>query len=89
LSFDYTLPKFRAELAARAGSGADANYYTDKSYLTMDLAMDYKFNKDWQMYGRIYNLTNAAYAEQAGTYNGSSLYPMPSRYFVLGVQYLF
>jgi vitamin B12 transporter len=89
LSFDYTMPKFRAELAARAGSGADANYYTDKSYLTMDLAMDYKFNKDWQMYGRIYNLTNAAYAEQSGTYNGSSLYPMPSRYFVLGVQYLF
>lgn len=89
LGLDYNLSKFRAELTARGASGADATYYEDSAYLTMDLAFDYKFTKGWSLYGKIYNLTKTGYAEQWGTYNGSSMFPMPSRYFVLGAVYKF
>ena len=94
VSVDYTLPKFRAQLAARGGSGGDRSFlgnkaFADSSFFTMDLALDYQFTKGWSMYGKIYNLTNASYTELAGTENGSNLYPMPSRYFVIGAVYKF
>jgi len=98
LGLDYNLAKIQAGLRLRAATGGDTTLpngggtstsYANKSYLTMDLALNYKFNKDWTAYGKIYNLTNASYAEQSGVENGSNYYPMPGRYFVLGVQYLF
>ena len=97
LGLDYTLSKLKAGLRIRAAAGGDTNdnnsnwgsCFANKSYLTMDLALNYQFNKDWTVYGKIYNLTNAAYAEQSGVDSGTNMYPMPSRYFVVGLQYLF
>ena len=95
LGVDYTLARLQAGLRLRAATGGDTETtstwtaYANKAYLTMDLALNYKFNKDWTVYGKIYNLTNAAYAETSGSFFGSNAYPMSGRYFVLGVQYLF
>lgn len=90
LGVSYTTKKWDVNLMARAATGlAGGEYFNRSSYLTMDLAARYKINKDWEVFGKVYNLTNAAYATRALADKGLSAYPMPSRWFVLGVKYKF
>ena len=73
----------------------DSYGYTDKSYFTLDLGAQYKINKDVKVFIKGYNLTNARYQEYGGyAYNpvtwgvtSKAAYPMPSRSFIVGMEY--
>ena len=90
---------WNADVFLRAGSGADTvalnrgwgldNYYIDSSYVTLDAAVSYKATKDLAFYAKGYNLFNKAYAEYAGTTNGSYDRPAQGRRFIIGAEYSF
>ena len=81
--------QWKADLFLRAGSGASATKYVDSSYITLDMAVSYQAAKNLSFYAKGYNLTNEAYAEQGGVYNGSYSYPAQSRRFIVGAEYTF
>ena len=69
-------------------NGYDSYGYADKSYFTWDLGAQYKINKDVKVFIKGHNLTNARYQEYGGKYsNGEAKYPMPSRSFIVGMEY--
>ena len=81
--------KWNANANLRYGSGASQNSYLDSSYLTVDCAVTYEARKNLSLYIKGYNLFNEAYAELAGTTNGSYNYPAQSRRFIVGAEYKF
>ena len=81
--------QWNAELTLRAGSGADKSEFVDSNYMTLDMAVNYKASKDWTVFAKGYNLTNRAYAELAGVYDGVYSYPAQSRRFIVGAEYSF
>jgi vitamin B12 transporter len=95
----YHNAKWNVDLYGRGGSGADTvskvswgtttASYLDSHYFTLDLAAKYKINKKLGAYLNLYNITNAAYVEQAGASNGYYKYPMAGRRFMAGVTYTF
>ncbi len=88
---DYSKGKFDGSLDCRMGSGGDlANYYSSH-YFTMDLSMQYKPTKNYKIYLKGYNLTNASYAERGGLVPGTRAYayPMSGRAFYVGAEYSF
>ena len=104
LGINYHDGKWNANAWLRYGSGCDTSTvtsvdwmgnsvvygdYTDSNYLTVDVAVTYKATKDLSIYAKGYNLFNEAYAEQAGTTNGSYDYPAQSRRFIVGAEYKF
>lgn len=68
---------------------ADKRKHVDSKYFTMDLSVQYKVRKDYKIYLKGYNLTNAAYAESGGISNGKYSFPMPGRSFLVGMEYTF
>ena len=90
LGVRYHDEKWNADLTMRAGSGADTTKaYIDSCYVTLDMAASYKATKDWTFFAKGYNLTNRAYAENAGTKAGAYIYPAQSRRFIVGAEYSF
>lgn len=77
------------DLVAKGANGLSEASYGEPSYLTLDLNTRYKINKDVTAYLKLYNLTNAAYGEQAGVVNGQDSYPMAARSFLAGLEYKF
>ena len=77
------------KLFGRGASGADKSKYVDSKYLTLDLSLQYKVQKDYKIYAKAYNLTNASYAETGGVSNGKYSFPMPGRSFLIGMEYAF
>jgi len=63
--------------------------YVDERYLAVDMSVTYHATKDLSFYAKGYNLFNEAYAELAGTTNGSYDYPAQSRRFIVGAEYKF
>ena len=54
------------------------------------ILMDMLINPDAKVFIKGYNLTNARYQEYGGKYsNGEAKYPMPSRSFIVGMEYNF
>ena len=104
LGINYHEGKWDVNAWLRYGSGCDTSTitnidwmgnqviygdYADNNYLTVDVAVTYKATKDLSFYAKGYNLFNEAYAEQAGTTNGSYEYPAQSRRFIVGAEYKF
>lgn len=100
LGINYHDGKWDANAWLRYGSGCDTSTskdsygdskgdYTDSNYITVDVAVTYKATKDLSFYAKGYNLFNEAYAELAGTTNGSYDYPAQSRRFIVGAEYKF
>lgn len=85
----YTKNKWLTELYGRGANGAAKTSYADSRWLTLDLVTQYKVNKGLNAYLKVYNLTNAAYAENGGVYDGTYEHPMPGRSFLIGMQYSF
>ena len=87
----YENDKWNVNLLARGANGLSRKQYASSGYLTADLTAQYKVNKNISVYGSVYNLFNAAYADKYGinAADGSAVYPMPSRSFFVGVQYAF
>lgn len=84
---------FNADLTAVTGQNKAA--YTDKSYVILDLGAQCKINKNAKIFIKGYNLTNARYQEYGGYIYDSvafvstpyAAYPMPSRSFIVGMEY--
>ena len=76
-----------------ASSWGGTNYldgeYADSNYLTIDVAITYKANKDLSFYAKGFNIFNESYADFHGTTNGSYDYPAQSRRFIVGAEYKF
>ena len=89
LGVSFSKDKWGVEVYGRGASGADKRKYVDSKYLTMDLSVQYKVRKDYKIYLKGYNLTNAAYAESGGISNGKYSFPMPGRSFLVGMEYTF
>lgn len=89
LGVSFSKDKWDAEIYGRGASGADKRKYVDSRYLTMDLSLQYKAQKNYKIYLKGYNLTNAAYAENGGISNGKYNFPMPGRSFLVGMEYTF
>ena len=92
LGVRYHDEKWSADMSMRAGSGADKNSFIESSYVTLDMAVNYKATKDWTVFAKGYNLTNEAYTEMANTYgtaSGTYDYPAQSRRFIVGAEYSF
>ncbi len=99
LGVRYHNAKWNVDLFGRAGTGLDTKStvgyygttasYLDSHYMTLDLTAKYKVNKNLSAYFNLYNLTNAAYVEQAGAANGYYKYPMAGRRFMAGMTYTF
>lgn len=81
--------KWNVSLTGRGGSGLSGEKYGEHNYFTLDLAARYKFTNNWTGFANIYNLNNAAYAEQGGVVNGQDNYPMPGRRIIVGAEYSF
>lgn len=89
LGIDYSKGKFDSSLDCRIGSGGDLERYYGSHYFTMDLSMQYSPEKNYKIYFKGYNLTNASYAERAGLVGRSYAYPMGGRAFLVGAEYSF
>jgi len=82
--------RFRAELMGRGASGQSNKEFADSKYLTMDISLQYKIQKNWKVYANMYNLTNAAYTEYPHvTADGRYQYPAAGRHFFIGTEYKF
>ena len=95
---------YNADLTAVSGQQVRVGYgyegYTDSNYFVLDLGAQYKVNDNLKVFANIYNLTDTRYQELGGfvsvydsvtnsSYPGSSVYPMPSRSFIIGAEYKF
>lgn len=96
LGLRYHDVKWNADLFLRAGSGADtvaeswgSKYYADSSFLTVDMAVNYKATEDLTVFAKGYNLLNEAYTEHGGMTGNTYKYPAQSRRFIAGVEYKF
>lgn len=91
----YTDTKWNVDLYGRGASGLSSLNYADKNYVTMDLSVNYKVQKNWKLYAKGFNITNAAYAERAGvtvsSFNGHVIdsYPAAGRRFLVGTEFTF
>ena len=89
MALNYTSDKFTSSLIGRYGSGADKTQYVKSHYFTMDMSMRYQATENLGIYANVFNLTNEAYANYAGLYNGTYNYPAPGRHYTMGVNYKF
>lgn len=102
LGLHYNENKWDANLWLRAGSGGSTHKrysypgstyfsqsYLDSSYVTVDMAVTYKADKNLKVFAKAYNLFNEAYCEYAGQDNGSYDRPAQSRRFLIGAEYSF
>ena len=89
----YKNAKWVADLTLRAGTGQDTTRYTASSYVTLDLGAQYKINKNMKLFAQFNNINNAAYEDIANAYGWDNTanyyYPMPSRNFIVGMEYKF
>lgn len=88
--FDMTLTAATGLVDSYIGKYGVTKAFTDKSYLTLDLGVQYKINKAAKVFVKGYNLTNARYQDYGGCYSDEKAkYPMPSRSFIVGMEYNF
>ncbi|MBP2631998.1 MAG: cirA 5 [Firmicutes bacterium] len=85
LGVSYKQDKWDGRLTAQQVTGRSTTAYTDKSYVTLDLNLNYHFNQDLKAYIKGYNLTDEGY-EILSSSVGKGAYAMPGRYFMFGVE---
>lgn len=91
LGLSYTQDKWDGDLSLNRVTGLSKVSFSDNAYTTLDLGVNYHPTKDTTVYVKGYNLTNEGY-EVEGRFQGSPInsgHPMPSRYFVFGVEQSF
>ncbi|MCC5463905.1 TonB-dependent receptor plug domain-containing protein [Pelosinus baikalensis] len=86
LGVQYNQDKWNADLTMRSATGRSLEGYTSKSYLTLDMVVNYQLNSSTRIYAKGYNLTNEAY-ELAHVWYDAGSYPMPGRSFYVGVEH--
>jgi vitamin B12 transporter len=86
LGVQYTQDKWDTGMTLRSATGRSLDGFTSKSYLTLDMIVNYQLNPSTRVYAKGYNLTNEAY-EQSHYWGGTGSSPMPGRNFYLGVEH--
>lgn len=88
LNVQYDQDQWNAGLTLRSATGRSLKEFTSKSYVTLDMIVNYKINPDTRIYLKGYNLTNKGYElTPAGDFGTAGCYPMPGRNFYLGVEH--
>ncbi len=88
LNVQYDQNQWNAGLTLRSATGRSLEEFTSKSYVTLDMIVNYKINPDTRIYLKGYNLTNKAYElSSTNGYGYPGTYPMPGRNFYVGVEY--
>jgi len=78
----YAKNAWKANILMTAGTGRNTTVYTHNSYVILDASASYDVAKNTTIYAKMNNITNKEYEMYKG-------YPMPGRYFQLGVKYTF
>lgn len=84
----YAKNAWKANLLMTAGTGRNTTVYSHSSYVIWDGSVSYDAAKNTTIYFKMNNITNRQYETYASGY-GIGDYPMPGRYFQLGVKYTF
>jgi vitamin B12 transporter len=88
LNVQYDQDQWDAGLTLRSATGRSLKEFTSKSYVTLDMVVNYKINPDTRVYLKGYNLTNKAYElSSSNGYGDPGTYPMPGRNFYVGVEH--
>ncbi|MEG6586686.1 TonB-dependent receptor plug domain-containing protein [Dendrosporobacter sp. 1207_IL3150] len=88
LNVQFEQDKWDSSLTLRSATGRNLSRFTNESYLTLDMAVNYKISPETNVYFKGFNLTNEAYESiSPGQWGVPGAYPMPARSFYLGVQH--
>jgi outer membrane cobalamin receptor len=87
LGLHYAKNAWKANLMATAGSGRNTTVYSNHMYIVWDGNVSYDFNSHTTGYFKVNNLTNRQYESYSGYVLGD--YPMPGRFYQVGVKYVF
>ncbi len=92
LGLSYTQDKWNGDLTLQRVSGRSSNYFTQNSYTTLDLSLNYQSDENTKFYLKAYNLTNQSYDQFGSFFSANApyeFYAEPGRSFVFGVDYSF
>lgn len=78
----YQSNRFHGNLNVTAGTGRDASYYLNRSYVVWNANMTYDVSKDMKVFAKVNNLTDEGY----DLYHE---YPAAGRYWEIGATYSF
>ncbi|HWR07620.1 TonB-dependent receptor [Sporomusa sp.] len=87
LGFNYNQDKWDAGLTLRAATNRSLEKFTSKSYLTMDMTVNYQITPTTRIYANAYNLTNEAYELIGNVWYKPGSYPMAGRNFFIGMEH--
>lgn len=88
-SFEVTYDKNRWSVSSLVQyvTGRSEKRYTDTSYVTWDMNVNYRLNEATKFYVKGFNLTNESYEIVPSATLGA--YAMPERHFVIGMEHSF
>lgn len=89
LGVSYNQGAWNVELMNRMATGRSTKYFTSSNYFVMDLAVNYKINKNRSAYLKVNNLTNRSYELYGYANPNQGAFPMASRYIEIGTKYTF
>lgn len=82
----YAQNAWKANLQMTAGTGRNTTVYSNNSYVLWNGGVSYDASKNTTVYFKMNNITNKRYETYTGYAVGD--YPMPGRYYQLGVKYV-
>ena len=92
LGISYTQGKWNADVDLNYVTGRSRQRFTDASYFTLDLGVNYHITDAFKVYLKGVNLTDESYESIGVTpsvWTSMGAYAMPSRHFILGASYSF
>lgn len=78
-----------ADLSYTIYSGNDTRYFSSAHFDLLDLSLNYKVAKDWQVYFNLYNILNTAYETKALSTYVPGAFPEQGRRFMISAKYIF
>lgn len=88
MELSYDKNKWNVSTQLNYVTGRSVNAYTDSSYFTWDMNVNYQINDTTKVYAKGFNLTNESYEIEPNSYNKGA-YAMPERHFVIGMEHSF
>ncbi len=90
LNLQYNQDKWDAGLTFRSATGRSLEYFTNQSFVTLDMVVNYQVTHDTRIYAKGNNLTNRAYEVRgSGVTNWMTPggFPMAARSFYIGMEH--
>ncbi len=91
LRLNYTKNAWDVGVTGHGASGRSLSRFSSSGYWVWDMSASYKFDNNTRGYFKVNNITNRAYEINGNqTSNGGvGAFPMPARYYQVGLQYSF